>query len=38
MLHRPDHTGVLMPLADVSYGPDVFARPVGDPGAGAEAG
>jgi FkbM family methyltransferase len=27
MLYRPDRTGGLVPLADVSYGPDVFARP-----------
>jgi FkbM family methyltransferase len=27
MLCRPDRTGVLRPLVDVSYGPDVFARP-----------
>lgn len=26
-LHRPDSSGVLLPLADTGFGPDVFARP-----------
>jgi hypothetical protein len=26
-LYRPDRKGVLVPLIDISFGPDVFARP-----------
>jgi FkbM family methyltransferase len=28
-LHRPDKRGILRPLNDLSFGPDVFARPAG---------
>jgi FkbM family methyltransferase len=26
-LYRPDHEGTLLPLTDIGFGPDVFARP-----------
>lgn len=26
-LYRPDDNGILLPITDVSFGPDVFARP-----------